>query len=168
MDQHAAAERINYEKYYEILGDSNQPTTETLIPIMISFTKYEALYLEQNLDKFKELGFLIEPLSETDFVVRELPLWANIDEASDLVLEILTLLIENRKVDIITFRDAIAKQISCKSSIKANHVLNRLEIDSLLTQLNECKNPFTCPHGRPTIISFTSTELEKMFERIQD
>ena len=72
-----------------------------------------------------------------------------------------------KKVDVKILRDEIAKTISCKSSIKANHALSRREIDSLLEQLGHCKNPFTCPHGRPTIIHFSPTELEKMFERIQ-
>ena len=65
------------------------------------------------------------------------------------------------------FRDAIAKQISCKASIKANKALNNDEINTLVSNLRKCKNPYTCPHGRPTIISFKQTELEKMFERIQ-
>ena len=65
------------------------------------------------------------------------------------------------------FRDSIAKQISCKASIKANHYINSLEIGSLLKQLNECENPYTCPHGRPTLIRLSIKDIEKMFERIQ-
>lgn len=167
MDQHAAAERINYEKYYEILGEANQPTTEMLIPIMISFTKSEILFLEEHMEDFNRLGFVLEPMSNQDYVIRQIPLWANIDNAYDVIRKVFDLIINSKKVDIIYFRDAIAKQISCKSSIKANKALNNDEITTLVNNLRKCKNPYTCPHGRPTIISFKQTEIEKMFERIQ-
>lgn len=167
MDQHAAAERINYEKYYEILGEANQPTTEMLLPIMISFTKSEILFLEEHMEDFNRLGFVLEPMSNQDYVIRQIPLWANIDNAYDVIRKVFDLIINSKKVDIIYFRDAIAKQISCKSSIKANKALNNDEITTLVNNLRKCKNPYTCPHGRPTIISFKQTEIEKMFERIQ-
>ena len=167
MDQHAAAERINYEKYYEILGEKNQPTTEMLFPIMISFTKSEILFLEEHMDEFNELGFILEPMSAQDYVIRQIPLWANLDNAYDVIRKVFDLIINSRTVDVIYFRDAIAKQISCKSSIKANKALNNDEIITLVNNLRKCKNPYTCPHGRPTIISFKQTEIEKMFERIQ-
>ncbi|MCM1131318.1 MAG: DNA mismatch repair endonuclease MutL [Roseburia sp.] len=167
MDQHAAAERINYEKNYELLGNANQPTQELLVPILLKFTKSEALFIEEHLLEFEKIGFLLEPMSNQDYVLRQVPLWAKLDNACEIIRKIFALLIENKKVDVITFRDSIAKQISCKGSIKANHALSRIEIDSLLEQLNQCKNPYTCPHGRPTIIKFSSNDLEKMFERIQ-
>ena len=167
MDQHAAAERINYEKYYEILGEKNQPTTEMLFPIMISFTKSEILFLEEHMEEFNELGFILEPMSTQDYVIRQIPLWANLDNAYDVIRKVFDLIINSKTVDVIYFRDAIAKQISCKSSIKANKALNNEEITTLVNNLRKCKNPYTCPHGRPTIISFKETEIEKMFERIQ-
>lgn len=167
MDQHAAAERINYEKYYEILGNKNQPTTELLLPIMISFTKSEVLFLEEHMDEFNGLGFVLEPMSNQDYVIRQIPLWANLDNAYDVIRKVFDLIINSKTVDVIYFRDAIAKQISCKASIKANKALNNDEINTLVSNLRKCKNPYTCPHGRPTIISFKQTELEKMFERIQ-
>ena len=167
VDQHAAAERINYEKYYEILGNEKQPTTELLVPIMLSFTKSEVLFLESHMEEFNKIGFILEPMSMQDYVIRQIPLWANIDNASDVIHSVFDLLISMKKVDVITFRDAIAKQISCKASIKANKALSKIEIDTLINNLNLCKNPYTCPHGRPTLIKFSTSELEKMFERIQ-
>lgn len=167
MDQHAAAERINYEKNYELLGNPNQPTQELLVPILLNFTKSEALFIEGHLVEFEKIGFLLEPMSNQDYVLRQVPVWAKLENAAEIIRKIFALLIENKKVDVITFRDSIAKQISCKGSIKANHALSRVEIDSLIEQLNQCKNPYTCPHGRPTMIKLSSTDLEKMFERIQ-
>ena len=167
IDQHAAAERINYEKYYKILGNENQPTTELLIPIAVSFTKSEALYVEQNLDKFKAIGFDLDQSGESDYILRSIPLWSKLDDLEGIIYDILNIMIRNKEVNVIRFRDHIAKQISCKASIKANHSINRMEIDSLLKQLNDCENPYTCPHGRPSIIKLTLNEIETMFERIQ-
>ncbi len=166
MDQHAAAERINYEKYYEILGKP-QPTQELLIPISVSFTKSEAIFVENNLDEFKKIGFTLEAIGELDYSIRMVPLWAKIDHLEDIIYDILSKMIEGNKVDVIYFRDHIAKMIACKASIKANHQISRDEVDYLVSHLSECKNPYTCPHGRPTIIHFSVKELEEMFERIQ-
>ena len=78
------------------------------------------------------------------------------------------MMISNQKIDIMYFRDYITKQISCKASIKANHRISKDEVDTLMKRLNQCKNPFTCPHGRPTIITYTKYELEKLFKRQLD
>lgn len=167
MDQHAAAERINYEKYYKILGENNQPTTELLFPISISFTKSEAIFVENNIEAFNNIGFKLEPIGELDYSIRSVPLWAKIDNLESIIYDILSKMIEGNKVDVIYFRDHIAKMIACKASIKANHAISKAEVDYLVTHLNECKNPYNCPHGRPTIIRFSAKELEEMFERIQ-
>ncbi|RIA77769.1 DNA mismatch repair protein MutL [Anaeroplasma bactoclasticum] len=167
MDQHAAAERINYEKYYEILGSDNQPTCELLLPISISFTKSEAIFVENNIADFEKIGFTLEPIGELDYSIRRVPVWAKIDNLEDIIYDILSKMIEGNKVDVIYFRDHIAKMIACKASIKANHQISKMEVDYLVSKLNECKNPYTCPHGRPTIIRMSVKELEEMFERIQ-
>ena len=81
------------------------------------------------------------------------------------IYDILSQMINNKDVSVIRFRDYIAKQISCKSSIKANHKINRLEIDALIDNLNKCENPYTCPHGRPTMVKYSKYELERFFKR---
>lgn len=167
MDQHAAAERINYEKYYQILGNPNQPTTDLLVPVSISFTKSEVLFVESNMEAFNKIGFTLEPIGELDYIIRRVPIWAKIDNLDAIIYDILSKMIEGNKVDVIYFRDHIAKMIACKASIKANHQISKNEVDYLVSHLNECKNPYTCPHGRPTIIRFSAKELEEMFERIQ-
>lgn len=167
MDQHAAAERINYEKYYKIIGDNNQPKTDLLVPIVLTFSKEEALYIKDNLDRFLDIGFTLEELGDNDFILRTIPLWAKVDNLEDIIFDIINNMYEANKIDVIYFRDSIAKQIACKSSIKANHYINKNEVDYLISKLNECENPFTCPHGRPTIIKFSVSDIEKMFERIQ-
>ncbi|MGM9969757.1 MAG: DNA mismatch repair endonuclease MutL [Anaeroplasma sp.] len=168
VDQHAAAERINYEKYYNILGNPNQPVSDLLVPIILSFTKSEAIYIEENLDEFSKCGFNLELVGENDYALRSVPLWAHIDNAEDIIHNIIDMMIVNHKIDIIYFRDSIAKQISCKASIKANHQISRNEIDYLINELEKCNNPYTCPHGRPTMIKLSISDIEKMFERIQN
>lgn len=167
VDQHAAAERIRYEKYAELLGDLNQPTTSLLIPITIDFTKDEMLFIEEHKEEFNKLGFSIEQLDQTSYAIREVPLWAQNKEIEDVVRELLSDMIRTKNVSILPFRDKIAKQISCKSSIRANDYIGKEEALALIKDLNKCQNPYHCPHGRPTIIKFTQNELKKMFERIQ-
>lgn len=167
MDQHAAAERFNYEKYYKILGNPYQPSSDLLIPISLEFSKKEALYIEENKDKFEAIGFTLDEIGDTTFLVRRVPLWAKLDDIDSIIYDILAKMINEEIIDIIYFRDHIAKQISCKASIKANHQLSRDEIKALVDNLNTCDNPYTCPHGRPTIIKLSQSDLEKMFERIQ-
>ena len=167
MDQHAAAERINYEKNYKILSKSNQQISQLIVPIVLTFTQSETLYINDHLDEFLHIGFKLEQIGENDFAIRELPLWAKIDDVNDIIYNILAMMIEKRTIDIMTFRDYICKQISCKSSIKANHRINLNEVNALIDGLNKCDNPYTCPHGRPTMIKLKPEDLEKMFERIQ-
>lgn len=167
LDQHAAAERVNYEKYYDMLANNMHQTTELIVPIPLEFTKDETSYVLDNLDKFKEIGFGLDQMGEQSFALRVVPLWAKLDNLESIIYDILGQMIDNKIIDVMSFRDSIAKQISCKASIKANHYINQDEIKALLSNLNKCKNPFTCPHGRPTIINLTLSDIEKMFERIQ-
>ena len=167
MDQHAAAERINFEYYYNLLGNDNQPKTDLLIPISLTLSKKEALYVEEHLDSFSKIGFELEQIGDSDFVIRTVPLWAKMDNFESIAYDVIAKMIDNNKVNVAYFRESISKMVACKASIKANHALSRIEIDTLLERLNKCNNPYTCPHGRPTIIKLTNDELEKMFERIQ-
>ncbi|MBQ7641165.1 MAG: DNA mismatch repair endonuclease MutL [Acholeplasmatales bacterium] len=167
IDQHAAAERINYEYYYEILSNPNYPKTAMLIPDVMTFSKSESLFIQDHLDDFNNIGFTLEQIGPCDFALREIPLWIKDSNSMDAVYDILSMMIDNQKIDIMHFRDYITKQISCKASIKANHRISNDEVSTLLKRLNKCKNPYTCPHGRPTMIKLSISDLEKMFERIQ-
>ena len=166
IDQHAAAERIRYEYYYEHLGKvdgSNQPL---LIPINIELTKDLLLFVNEKMDQFEKIGFIVEESGPTSICVRSIPLWINDDDIEDTAEKIINFLLDHKTLDVSKIRDSLAKSISCKGAIKANKSLNNEEISSLLENLGNCKNPFTCPHGRPTIIKFTNFEIEKMFKRI--
>ena len=165
LDQHACAERVRYEYYAEKMNNPNVVKTSFLVPVNLEFTKEEIIYLNENIDKYNELGFNLEIVG-LNVRVHEIPVWAS-KEYEDIIREILKSIMSNKQINIIDFRDAICKQISCKASIRANDYLNKDEILALLRDLEKCKNPYHCPHGRPTIIKFSKKELEKMFARIE-
>ena len=165
LDQHAAAERIRYEKYIEALSNPTNISQELLIPTIIEVTKDEKIFVEKNMDKFNNLGITLEDAGNNSFYLRSIPVWA-IDDASYIVEEMIKYVCEINSIDLKSIRDELAKRISCKGAIKANRNLEIDEVNNLIKQLQECKNPFTCPHGRPTLISFTKYEIEKLFLRV--
>lgn len=165
IDQHAAAERINYEYYYEELGSNIKSSQELLIPINIELTKKRKIYVVENISVFRELGFNIEESGINSIYIRSIPLWVKGD-IEMVAEEIVNYLINEEVVLVSKIRDALAKMISCKKSIKANHSLSKNEIDYIIENLKTCKNPYNCPHGRPTIVKMTNYEIEKMFKRV--
>jgi len=165
MDQHAAAERIRYEKYIEALSNPSNISQEILIPTIIEVTKDEKIFVDKNMNKFNELGIVLEDAGTNSYYLRSIPVWA-INDANYIVEEMIKYVCEINSIDLKSIRDELAKRISCKGAIKANRNMEIDEINELVNQLSKCKNPFTCPHGRPTIISFTKYEIEKLFLRV--
>ena len=165
MDQHAAAERIRYEKYIKALSNPSNISQEILIPTIIEVTKDEKIFVDKNMNKFNELGIVLEDAGTNSYYLRSIPVWA-INDANYIVEEMIKYVCEINSIDLKSIRDELAKRISCKGAIKANRNMEIDEINELVNQLSKCKNPFTCPHGRPTIISFTKYEIEKLFLRV--
>ena len=165
VDQHAAAERIRYEYFYEELGKSNQEKIDLIVPIIFDVTKVEYLFIMDNLDTFNNLGFKIEEASEDSFYIRTIPLWAQ-KESTEIIEQIIKHIVNNKVIDIRKIRNYLAKSISCKGAIKANKKISLDEVNTLMKNLAKCKNPYTCPHGRPSIIKLTNYEIEKMFKRV--
>ena len=166
LDQHAAHERIYYEIFSEKLGEENHHQYSLLIPLTIECTPAEAEILNMRLDYLNQWGLEMEPFGGTTFVIRAYPAWFPKEDTLQLIHEIIEWLKENGKVDTAQLRDATAKMMSCKAAIKANRYLRKDEMEELLNQLNRCENPFTCPHGRPIFVHFSTYELEKMFKRV--
>lgn len=166
IDQHAAHERIYYEKFSRKLGEENKEQVELLIPLTIECSPAEAEVLNYHLDQLKCWGLEIEPFGGSTFIIRAYPIWFPREDAVKLVHEIIEWLKEHGKVDTSQLRDASAKMMSCKAAIKANRHLRQDEMESLLKSLGNCENPFTCPHGRPILVHFSTYELEKMFKRV--
>ncbi|CAN7576024.1 DNA mismatch repair endonuclease MutL [Paenibacillus sp. LjRoot153] len=167
IDQHAAHERINYEYFYEHFGNPAEASQELLVPITLEFTPAEAGVISDKLALFEQVGVYMEAFGGNTFLVRAHPHWFPSGEEKAIVEEMCELIISDRKaLDIAKLREKAAIMCSCKASIKANQSLSTLEMETLIDRLASCRNPYTCPHGRPIVVSFTTYELEKMFKRV--
>lgn len=166
MDQHAAAERINYEYYYNVLANPKNERIQLLVSENVELTKFEYDKMADLIPNFESLGFKLEPSGPQSYFVREIPTWVRLEDISDFIHNLINDFKNNFNLQVMSYRDYISKQISCKASIKANHIISKEEVVALVKRLRECNNPFTCPHGRPTIIRYSKKDLEKMFMRI--
>ena len=166
IDQHAAAERIRYENYKKKFGEVEITTTKLLIPMTLDLSNAEVLQIKDNLDITLPLGVSLVDNNHSGVDILEVPSYFPKGFEQSYTEEIVKYIIEGRDLTVEGIRDDLAKNLSCKHSIKANKYINRIEIDKLLYDLEQCTNPYTCPHGRPVIIKFTQTEIEKMFKRI--
>lgn len=166
VDQHAAMERVKYEKNYQLLRDVSGDCVELLIPIVLKYAANELLLLKEELPSLMKFGFEIEEFGGQSVVVRSIPVWAQKLDAKLIVETILQQVILDNKVDIGKLRESVAIMMSCKGSIKANQYINEYEIKELLQSLCYCEQPYTCPHGRPIIVKITKYEIEKLFKRV--
>lgn len=169
IDQHAAHERILYEKLIARMQGAEPEVQKLLFPIVIDLPNYisESLkeLIDENIDDFHNIGFSIKTFSGNSLVIDEIP--AELEEWSggDIFLEILQTL-EQEFEETEDFRDSIAKSVSCKAAIKAGHPLTAREMIKLISDLFGCKVPYYCPHGRPLIINYSLDDFRKKFKRI--
>ncbi len=166
MDQHAAAERVRYENYYNKMSSPKIETYQLLIPITLNLSNSEVFELKDKFNIFNPLGIKFEISEVQSIDITQVPTWFVEGYEGIYTEEIVRYVLEGKDITIGQVKDSLAKNLSCKHSIKANKYINKNEIKKLLLDLDNCVNPFTCPHGRPTIINFTTTEIEKMFMRI--
>ena len=167
IDQHAAAERINYEKVLKSLKE-NIISVDLLIPIKIELTAPEFLIVKENFDLIKTYGFDIEEFGLNTIIIRSHPNWIADDVAEECIRKVIDIFAENKKFDFDLFVWRMASTMACRMSIKANDYISYDDQVYLLNELRKCENPFTCPHGRPTIITYTKLDLEKLFKRSLD
>ncbi|MBR3891064.1 MAG: DNA mismatch repair endonuclease MutL [Bacilli bacterium] len=167
VDQHAAAERINYELFSKKFNDFNNWTyTDLLIPSVITLTKKESAILMENLDVLKDVGIAIEEFGENSFRVTSIPTWMKEVDSNNYLDEIVEQVVSgNKRIDLQTLRIHVISTMACKASLKANKVLSYIEMQTLLDNLLKCDNPYTCPHGRPTTIIYSTSDLDKLFKR---
>lgn len=166
IDQHAAMERVQYEKNYQLLQDVNGDCMELIIPIVLKYSANELLLLKEYLPSLVKFGFEIEEFGGQSLVIRTIPVWAQKLDVKLIAETILHQIILDHQIDIGKLREAVAIMMSCKGSIKANQYINEHEIKELLQSLCYCEQPYTCPHGRPIIVKMTKYEIEKMFKRV--
>ena len=166
IDQHAAKERINYEKMSYVLSHPNGNTISPLVPIVIELPMNEYLILKENIDILDKLNIEIEEFGTSSFRVLSHPTWFISGKEEEIVRQIIDLILTKEKnFSLEKFNDNLAKMVSCKMSIKANTYIDKPSMESLINDLRKCKNPYNCPHGRPSIIHFSIYELERMFKR---
>ena len=166
VDQHAAMERIQYEKNYALLKDVKGDCIELIIPMVLKYSANELLLLKESLPSLMKFGFEIEEFGGQSLVVRTILVWVQNLDAKLIVETILQQIIYDNKVDIGKLRESVAIMMSCKGSIKANQYINEHEIKQMLVDLCLCDQPYTCPHGRPIIVKLTKYEIEKLFKRV--
>ncbi|MEY9093324.1 DNA mismatch repair endonuclease MutL [Paenibacillus sp. RC84] len=167
IDQHAAHERINYEYYYTKFGEPQEASQELLVPIPLEFTSADFQALRDKLPLLEQVGVYLEAFGGNTYLVRAYPHWFPAGDEQAIVEEMCEWILTERKgVDLSKLREKSSTLCSCKASIKANQSLSTAEMEALLDRLGGCGNPYTCPHGRPIVISFSTYELEKMFKRV--
>ena len=165
IDQHAAAERINYEKYLKKMGTHDNHMQDLLIPLKIELTNQEYIILKEKMPKLLELNFEIEEFGINTILVRSHPYWLPEYCLEEAIRKIIDIIISEKEFDPYKFTEKVAITLACKMSIKANDHLEMPAIEDLLERLRNTENPFTCPHGRPTIVAYSKYELEKLFMR---
>ncbi len=165
IDQHAAAERINYEKVKEQMIESNDLGMDVLIPYKIELPKNEYIILEKNFYLLDRLGFTYEEFGENTLLIRHHPTWISSTKTYESILKVIEIIVENEKFSEEKFLDRVAASVACRMSIMAGDYITLDEASILIEQLRHTKNPFNCAHGRPSIITYTNYDLEKMFKR---
>lgn len=163
IDQHAAHERIMYDKF--IRQQQEIPSQQLLLPLFLNVTRPDVDLIEEYRDEFLKLGVDVEPAGETSLRVSALPVDVESSQAEGFIEDILKLLSENKKIKASDLRESVLHYAACHSAIRAGEVLNIRQMRQLILELLNTEHPFTCPHGRPCMIQLTSDELYHMFKR---
>jgi DNA mismatch repair protein MutL len=166
IDQHAAQERLKYEYFREKVGRVESELQELLMPLTLEYSTDEYLKIIEYKDELENVGVFLEEFGHNSFIVRAHPQWFPKGEEKETIEEMIEQLLSMKKVDIKKLREEAAIMMSCKGSIKANRHLRNDEIQTLLNDLRKASDPFTCPHGRPIIIHYSTYDMEKMFKRV--
>ncbi len=166
IDQHAAHERILFEKITRKEAAISGLSQKLLIPVTLDLSRIETLFIEKNQDVFLAAGFEIEPFGNNTVLLRSLPAALEQDNAAGLVRDMLSILSDEGSLSG-TAPGSLEKiaTAACKAAVKAHDKLSTREIESLIEQMKQCEIPFSCPHGRPTVINITVKELERRFGR---
>ena len=165
IDQHAAAERINYEKVLNALLKDNYNIIDLLVPIRLEYPKDEFIRIKEHMDILKSIGISLEEFGDNTFIVRSHPTWFFEGYEREAIEKIIAITLEKGEFDKEKFIYKTASTMACKMSIKANDFIDLNSAKILLDNLRRCENPFTCPHGRPTIITYSNYDLERLFKR---
>ena len=165
IDEHAAKERVNYEIFKEKMNNPDHKKNSLLIPITIEYTNSEFMIIKNHFDIIRNIGYEIDEFGVNSIIIKATPAWLKGDDEV-IVRSIIDILIEEGDhFDMTKFMEHACATAACKASIKANTNITIEEMENLINDLRKCKNPFHCPHGRPTIICYTKEDLERQFKR---
>mgnify|MGYP000626532897 FL=1 len=166
IDQHAAHERVLFERYMVLLHKDELSSQQLLNPILLELSYEDATLVEMYRDEIQKLGFDFDFLGEKVIVIRGVPVFFQETQGEQFMYEIIELLQENKNLENYEeFIDKVATK-ACRAAIKANDRIVDTEVEALLKDLNQCNNKYTCPHGRPVFIEVKKYDLEKMFKRV--
>ncbi len=166
IDQHAAKERINYEKVKEKLLNPKKESIAMLVPVTLEYPANEFIVLKENFELLRSMNFDIEEFGMNSVIVKAHPVWLPNEYEEDNIKRILeTVIYKEKNFDLQLFYDHVSATAACKMSIKANTNITQEEMEVLISDLRDCENPFNCPHGRPTVVYYSKQDLEKMFKR---
>ena len=166
IDQHAAHEKILFEKYRKNISDLSVVSQILAVPTILSLTFDEYALFKDNEQVFKNMGFMVEDFGDKDILIREVPMFLGTPQINKLFHEILDNLRSMGSGSTTDVKYDKIASLACRAAVKANDKLSDIEILGLLDELRFIDEPFTCPHGRPTIIKYTLKDIEKVFKRI--
>lgn len=167
IDQHAAAERINYEKILKQMKEK-PVIVDLLVPIKIELQPDEFILVKERFELLEKYGFITSEFGFNTIIIRSHPAWIPEDRAEDIIKKIVDIIIEKGSFDFDQFIWRMAATTACRMSVMANTYISQEDQEWILENIRYCDNPFTCPHGRPTIITYTRYELERLFKRQLD
>lgn len=167
IDQHAAHEKYLFEKYRRSIKNLEVVSQILLTPIVIELTYEDFPYYSENVEAFENAGFKIEDFGDNTISIREVPMFLGKPDVKSLFYEILDNLKKLGSGETTEVKYNKIASLACRAAVKANDKLSIMEMEKLMEDLRYIEEPFTCPHGRPTMIKITLNELEKRFKRIQ-
>ncbi|MBQ1423101.1 MAG: DNA mismatch repair protein MutL, partial [Lachnospiraceae bacterium] len=166
IDQHAAHEKVNYERFTRLIRDHSVSSQMLFPPRVLTLSAKEAALMEKNLGAFEEAGYEIEPAGDRDYVVRAIPSNLPAIGEEELLMDLIqSMSEETRGISSEDMKYRIAS-MSCKAAVKGNRPLSEPEMRALIGELLTLDNPYMCPHGRPTIARWTKAEIDRIFKRI--
>ena len=169
IDQHAAQERINYEKVLKEFEEKEINTTSTLIPINIELNSSDFIKIKEHLDILEELGIKVEEFGINTYTIKEHPTWLKEGYEEEIIRSIFDEIINiGNNFDRVRFNNKLISTIACKMSVRANTRLTIEQMQEIVKQLIKCNNPYNCAHGRPSIVKFSNYDLERMFKRVMN
>ena len=166
IDQHAAHEKILFEKYSSDIAKKKVEIQPLMIPLVVNLPTEDYLYYDENKEIFEKAGFKISDFGDNSIRIEEVPYFLDKLNPTELIISMINNLKKMGTGETVEVKYNKIASMSCRAAVKANDVLSILEMENLIEDLRYINDPFHCPHGRPTIIKFTSYELDKKFKRI--